>query len=94
MAPWLLIVPSRELKYGHHFSPQPRGNPRRFLAKIVGIFTRLAKRDGKARYLAMIPRVWQAMERDLAHEALAPVAAWFDANIPQEIRDTAGGEIQ
>ena len=63
-------------------------------AKIVGIFTRLAKRDGKARYLAMVPRVWQAMERDLAHEALAPVAAWFDANVPQEIRDTAGGEIQ
>ncbi|MCP2016722.1 MAG: phosphotransferase [Erythrobacter sp.] len=63
-------------------------------AKIVGIFTRLWKRDGKARYLAMIPRVWTAMERDLAHEALRPVADWFAANIPQEIRDTAGGEIQ
>ena len=63
-------------------------------AKIVGIFTRLWKRDGKARYLAMIPRVWAAMERDLAHEAMAPVAEWFAANIPQEIRDTFGGEIQ
>lgn len=63
-------------------------------AKIVGIFTRLWKRDGKARYLAMIPRVWEAMERDLAHPALAPVAAWFDANIPRNIRDTSGGEIQ
>ena len=42
----------------------------------------------------MIPRVWTAMERDLAHEALRPVADWFAANIPQEIRDTAGGEIQ
>jgi hypothetical protein len=63
-------------------------------AKIVGIFTRLARRDGKQRYLSMIPRVWEAMERDLMHPALAPVAAWFGANIPQEIRDTFGGEIQ
>jgi len=55
-------------------------------AKIVGIFTRLNARDGKPRYLAMIPRVWAALERDLAHPALAPVAAWFDANIPEDIR--------
>ncbi|MGI8944103.1 MAG: aminoglycoside phosphotransferase family protein [Qipengyuania sp.] len=63
-------------------------------AKIVGIFTRLAKRDGKPRYLAMIPRVWEAMERDLQHPALAPVEAWFGANIPQNIRDTSGGELR
>ncbi|WP_226698767.1 aminoglycoside phosphotransferase family protein [Qipengyuania gaetbuli] len=62
-------------------------------AKIVGIFTRLYKRDGKPRYLRMIPRVWKAMERDLQHEALAPVAAWFEANIPQALRDAQGGEI-
>jgi aminoglycoside/choline kinase family phosphotransferase len=63
-------------------------------AKIVGIFARLWKRDGKPRYLAMIPRVWEAMERDLKHPALAPVAEWFAANIPQEVRDTGGGELQ
>jgi aminoglycoside/choline kinase family phosphotransferase len=63
-------------------------------AKIVGIFSRLWKRDGKPRYLAFIPRVWEAMERDLKHPALAPVAEWFAANVPQEIRDTGGGEIQ
>ncbi|QWC57930.1 phosphotransferase [Erythrobacter sp. 3-20A1M] len=63
-------------------------------AKIVGIFTRLWKRDGKARYLAMIPRVWEAMERDLEHAALAPVARWFDANIPRYLRDNFGGELQ
>lgn len=63
-------------------------------AKIVGIFARLWKRDGKPRYLAMIPRVWTAMERDLRHPALAPVADWFAANVPQEIRDTGGGELQ
>ena len=59
-------------------------------AKIVGIFTRLNVRDGKPKYLAMIPRVWAALERDLAHPALAPVAQWFDANIPAELRAANG----
>jgi len=59
-------------------------------AKIVGIFTRLNARDGKPRYLALIPRVWEALERDLAHPALAPVARWFDANIPAAIRAAKG----
>jgi aminoglycoside/choline kinase family phosphotransferase len=58
--------------------------------KIVGIFTRLDRRDGKPRYLEMIPRVWDALERDLAHPALAPVARWFDANIPDTLRFTHG----
>jgi len=62
-------------------------------AKIVGIFSRLWLRDGKARYLAMIPRVWEAMERDLAHPALAPVAQWFAANVPAELRAAHGGGI-
>ncbi len=60
-------------------------------AKIVGIFVRLWKRDGKPRYLDYIPRVWAMMERDLAHPALAPVAAWFDAHIPAELREAGGG---
>ena len=60
-------------------------------AKIVGIFVRLWKRDGKRRYLDLIPRVWGLLERDLSHPALAPVAAWFDANIPAELREAGGG---
>lgn len=59
-------------------------------AKIVGIFTRLNARDGKPKYLSMIPRVWAALERDLAHPALAPVADWFDANIPADLRAAHG----
>lgn len=62
-------------------------------AKIVGIFTRLWKRDGKARYPTLIPRVWDYLERDLLHPALAPVAQWFDANIPSEIRERRGGGL-
>lgn len=55
-------------------------------AKIIGIFTRLWKRDGKPRYLAYLPRMWGLLERDLAHPALAPVADWFVANVPAEAR--------
>lgn len=60
-------------------------------AKIVGIFVRLWKRDGKPRYLDLIPRVWALLERDLADPALAPVARWFDANIPAGLRAANGG---
>lgn len=63
-------------------------------AKIVGIFVRLWKRDGKPRYLDLIPRVWALLERDLAHPALGPVAKWFDANIPAELRQAGGGAYQ
>jgi aminoglycoside/choline kinase family phosphotransferase len=55
-------------------------------AKIVGIFTRLWKRDGKPRYPGLCPRVWGYLERDLAHPALRPVSAWFDANLPADLR--------
>ena len=55
-------------------------------AKIVGIFTRLWQRDGKARYPALCPRVWAYLERDLRQPVLAPVASWFDANIPPALR--------
>lgn len=44
--------------------------------KILGIFTRLCRRDGKPAYLAHMPRVWAHLERDLRHPALAPLAAW------------------
>ena len=62
-------------------------------AKIIGIFVRLCRRDGKPRYLAMIPRVWALLERDLAHPALAPVAEWFAAHIPAPLRAQGGGRI-
>jgi len=50
--------------------------------KIVGLFTRLCRRDGKPDYLKHIPRVWRLLEAGLAHPALAPVKAWFDDEVP------------
>jgi aminoglycoside/choline kinase family phosphotransferase len=55
-------------------------------AKIVGIFARLFRRDGKPRYLALLPRVWGHLTRDLAHPSLAPLRAWYDRTIPVETR--------
>jgi tRNA threonylcarbamoyl adenosine modification protein YjeE len=46
-------------------------------SKILGIFARLAKRDGKRGYLTHIPRVARYLERDLAHPALASLNAWY-----------------
>ena len=55
-------------------------------AKILGIFTRLWQRDGKPHYPTMCPRVWAYLERDLAQPVMAPVAAWFAANVPPALR--------
>ncbi len=57
-------------------------------AKVIGIFTRLCNRDGKAQYLKHIPRVWRLLERDLGHSALAPCARWFTEHVPAELRVT------
>ena len=54
--------------------------------KIIGIFTRLWRRDGKPAYLDLLPRVWGHLARDLAHPGLAPVGRWLDAAIPPELR--------
>lgn len=51
-------------------------------AKVIGIFTRLARRDGKPGYLPHIPRVWRLMEAACAHPALGPLSAWLDEHIP------------
>ncbi|MEY3877215.1 MAG: hypothetical protein RLZZ191_898 [Pseudomonadota bacterium] len=61
--------------------------------KIIGIFTRLWKRDGKERYLSFLPRMWGLLERDLAHPALANVKQWFDTHIPTEVRSLSPLDI-
>lgn len=55
-------------------------------AKIVGIFARLFRRDGKPRYLSYLPRVWSYLGKDLEHPALAALKTWYDRAIPQEAR--------
>ena len=45
-------------------------------AKILGIFVRLDRRDGKPAYLKHLPRIRAYFTRALAHPALDPVAAF------------------
>jgi aminoglycoside/choline kinase family phosphotransferase len=54
--------------------------------RILGVFTRLWKRDKKPNYRRFQPRMWGLLERDLAKPHLAPVRAWFDSNIAPEHR--------
>ena len=54
--------------------------------RILGVFCRLWKRDGKDRYRAFQPRMWGLLERDLAQPLLGPVRTWFDANVPESAR--------
>lgn len=56
--------------------------------RIIGIFTRLWKRDGKPGYQAFMPRMWGLLERDLAHPALAALRAWIDRVAPAGLRRT------
>lgn len=58
--------------------------------KIIGIFTRLWRRDGKPGYLAHLPRVWRLLEGDLAHPAVAPIARWLDRHLPPPARQIPG----
>ena len=54
--------------------------------RILGVFTRLWKRDNKPGYRQFQPRMWGLLERDLAQPHLRPVREWFDSNIAPEHR--------
>lgn len=54
--------------------------------RILGVFTRLWKRDNKPHYTHFQPRMWGLLERDLAQPGLEPVREWFDANVSPEYR--------
>jgi tRNA threonylcarbamoyl adenosine modification protein YjeE len=51
--------------------------------KILGIFARLDKRDGKPQYLRHLPRIEAYLARGLAHPALARLKGWYDAVLPR-----------
>jgi N-acetylmuramate 1-kinase len=54
--------------------------------RIIGVFTRLWKRDSKPHYTAFQPRMWGLLERNLAQPGLESLRHWFDQNIPQSLR--------
>jgi aminoglycoside/choline kinase family phosphotransferase len=56
-------------------------------ARVVGLWARLWKRDGKPDYLRRhLARTWHHLERALEHGALAELRAWFAREIPPQDR--------
>ena len=53
--------------------------------KILGIFARLDRRDGKPQYLKHLPRIEAYIRRDLSHPALADLRAWYETNLPSPV---------
>jgi tRNA threonylcarbamoyl adenosine modification protein YjeE len=51
--------------------------------KILGIFARLDKRDGKPQYLRNLPRIEAYLSRNLAHPGLVKLKVWYEAHLPR-----------
>jgi aminoglycoside/choline kinase family phosphotransferase len=73
-------VPARDFTTGFALMAAQRH------ARIIGLFIRLLKRDGKPEYLSHLPRVWRLFERTLRHDALQPLRIWVDRLLPRDVR--------
>lgn len=62
-------------------------------AKIIGIFTRLCVRDGKAHYLDYLPRVWGHFLHDLENPALSAVKKFVDTHVPGQWRGAFSADL-
>jgi len=51
--------------------------------RILGVFARLSRRDGKPRYVDMIPRVRRHLAAALAHPELAGLRDIVEASLPE-----------
>ncbi len=58
--------------------------------KILGIFARLAERDGKRGYLRHIPRIRGYLDHALAHPVLAALRVWYETHLPDRGDRLAG----
>ena len=50
--------------------------------KILGIFARLDRRDGKPQYLRHLPRIFAYARRALSHPALSALKDWYASHAP------------
>jgi tRNA threonylcarbamoyl adenosine modification protein YjeE len=57
--------------------------------KILGLFARLDKRDGKPQYLPHLPRIKRALAKSLAHPLLSPINLWHQTYLPQALAASA-----
>ena len=54
--------------------------------KIIGIFSRLFKRDKKNKYLKLIPYTWQLLEMRMSSKIFSELKNILDNNIPKKFR--------
>lgn len=73
---------SERRKLGHEFDEQDflrayavMGAQRN--TKLLGLFIRLDERDGKPKYLKLLPHIHEYLGRVLKHPVMAPLAEWF-----------------
>ncbi|HKQ94297.1 MAG TPA: tRNA (adenosine(37)-N6)-threonylcarbamoyltransferase complex ATPase subunit type 1 TsaE [Aestuariivirgaceae bacterium] len=57
------------------------------LTKILGIFARLARRDGKPVYLKNVGILNRYLEANLRHPVLAELKRWYDSHLPLAVRE-------
>ncbi len=55
--------------------------------RLIGLWVRLLRRDGKAHYLEHMSRTWDYLERNLQHPSLSGLKAWYDAHLPHAVRN-------
>ncbi len=60
------------------------------VTKVLGIFVRLDRRDGKPGYLKHLPHMEAYLRRNLAHPALSDLRLWYRQNLPMLFSDETG----
>jgi aminoglycoside/choline kinase family phosphotransferase len=54
--------------------------------RLLGLWVRLLRRDGKPHYLQHMPRTWGYLARNLRSVTLAPLADWYERHFPMSVR--------
>jgi tRNA threonylcarbamoyl adenosine modification protein YjeE len=54
--------------------------------RLLGLWARLLRRDGKPHYLQHMPRTWGYLARNLRGVTLAPLADWYERHFPMSVR--------
>jgi tRNA threonylcarbamoyl adenosine modification protein YjeE len=53
--------------------------------KLLGLFVRLARRDGKRAYLQHLPRIVRYLEANIGDPHLAAIKSWYDREVPRDL---------
>ncbi len=61
------------------------------ITKILGIFARLSKRDGKHQYLRHIGKLNRYLETNLKDPVLTDLRRWYDTHLPLALREKIAG---